>query len=92
MNKKTLPFFITLGLFLLMYAVGSLVYPNFFSLQVFINLFIDNAFLGIAAVGMTFVILSGGIDLSVGSVVALTTMISADLLQRTELRIFSGMR
>jgi simple sugar transport system permease protein len=82
MNKKTLPFFITLGLFLLMYAAGSLAYPNFFSLQVFINLFIDNAFLGIAAVGMTFVILSGGIDLSVGSVVALTTMISADLLQR----------
>jgi simple sugar transport system permease protein len=49
--------------------------------QVFLNLFIDNAFLMIVAVGMTFVIISGGIDLSVGSVIALTTMISAVLIQ-----------
>ena len=35
---------------------------------------------GIVAVGMTFVILSGGIDLSVGSVIALTTMVSAALV------------
>ena len=43
--------------------------------QVFLNLFIDNAFLLVLAVGMTFVILTGGIDLSVGSVVALSTML-----------------
>jgi simple sugar transport system permease protein len=36
------------------------------------NILTDNAFLGIIAVGMTFVILSGGIDLSVGSVIAFT--------------------
>ena len=41
--------------------------------QVFINLLIDNSFLLVVAVGMTFVIISGGIDLSVGSIVALTT-------------------
>ncbi|HOJ99261.1 MAG TPA: sugar ABC transporter permease YjfF [Termitinemataceae bacterium] len=82
MKHKNLPLLITLGLFIVMYGAGSLAYSNFFSLQVFINLFIDNAFLGIAAVGMTFVIISGGIDLSVGSVVALTTMLSADLLQK----------
>ncbi|MCX7829360.1 MAG: hypothetical protein N2315_09250, partial [Thermanaerothrix sp.] len=82
MRQKNLPLLITLGLFMVMYGAGSLAYTNFFSLQVFINLFIDNAFLGIAAVGMTFVIISGGIDLSVGSVVALTTMLSADLLQK----------
>lgn len=82
LDRKHLPFMVTLGLFLLMYTAGSIAYHNFLSLQVFINLFIDNAFLGIAAVGMTFVILSGGIDLSMGSVVALVTMISADLLRR----------
>ena len=54
---------------------------SFFSPQVFLNLFIDNAFLLIVAIGMTFVILSGGIDLSVGSVIALTTMVSAALLE-----------
>lgn len=81
MNRAPKTFLITFGLFALMYGIGSVSYPNFFSLQVFLNLFIDNAFLGIAAVGMTFVIISGGIDLSIGSVVALVTMLSAYLLQ-----------
>jgi len=40
----------------------------------------DNAFLGIVAVGMTFVILSGGIDLSVGSVIAFTGVLLAKLI------------
>ena len=48
----------------------------------FLNLLIDNAFLIVVAVGMTFVILSGGIDLSVGSVIALTTMVSASLVEK----------
>ena len=39
--------------------------------QVFLNLLIDNAFLLVVAIGMTFVILAGGIDLSVGAVLAL---------------------
>jgi simple sugar transport system permease protein len=64
-----------------MAVFGALRYPGFLSLQVFLNLLIDNAFLCVVAVGMTFVILSGGIDLSVGAVVALTTMVSAALLQ-----------
>ena len=46
-----------------------------------LNLFVDNAFLIVLAVGMTFVILTGGIDLSVGSVVALSTMIAARTLR-----------
>ena len=62
--------------------MGSVFYDGFFSLQVFLNLLIDNAFLCIVAVGMTFVILSGGIDLSVGSVIALTTMVSAALVEK----------
>jgi ribose/xylose/arabinose/galactoside ABC-type transport system permease subunit len=71
----------TVLLLLLMFALGSFAYTGFFSLQVVLNLLIDNAFLLVIAIGMTFVILSGGIDLSVGSVLALTTMISAYLLQ-----------
>lgn len=49
--------------------------------QVFLNLFVDNAYLIVLAVGMTFVIVTGGIDLSVGSVVALSTVIVASALQ-----------
>ena len=44
------------------------------------NILTDNAFLGIIAVGMTFVILSGGIDLSVGSVIAFTGVFLAKVI------------
>ena len=56
----------------------------------FLNLLIDNAFLCIVGVGMTFVILSGGIDLSVGSVIALTTMVSAALVEQPALEPGAG--
>ncbi|OBF09969.1 sugar ABC transporter permease YjfF [Mycobacterium sp. ACS4331] len=49
--------------------------------QVFLNLLVDNAYLIVLAVGMTFVILTGGIDLSVGAVVALSTVVLASTLQ-----------
>ena len=70
---------VTLVLLAAIYAVGASRYRGFRSGQVFFNLFIDNAFLIVLAVGLTFVILTGGIDLSVGSVVALSTMIAASL-------------
>jgi simple sugar transport system permease protein len=68
----------------LLYAVASVRYHdlNFFTLQVFLDFFRDNAYLGIAAVGMTFVILSGGIDLSVGAVVGLTGIVLAKLMEQ----------
>ena len=82
LQPKYLPLAATISLFVLMGALGSVFYDGFFSLQVFLNLLIDNAFLCIVAVGMTFVILSGGIDLSVGSVIALTTMVLAWAIER----------
>jgi len=66
----------------LLYAAASLRYEHFFSLQVLVNFFEDNASLGLAAVGLTFVILSGGIDLSVGSVMALSSIVTAVLIER----------
>jgi simple sugar transport system permease protein len=81
LNAKYLPLVATMSLFVLMASMGSLLYPGFFSAQVFLNLLIDNAFLIIVAIGMTFVILTGGIDLSVGSVVALSTMVLATLVE-----------
>jgi galactofuranose transport system permease protein len=77
---KQLPVLVTLALFGLMYGVGVLQYEGFSDSQVFLNIFIDNGFLLVVAIGMTFVILTGGIDLSVGSVVALSTMVSSSLL------------
>ena len=46
------------------------------------DLFAKNTFLIVLAVGMTFVILTGGIDLSVGAVMALGSVIAATLLQQ----------
>jgi len=72
---------VTVVLLAAMLLVGCALYEGFLSLQVMLNLLIDNAFLLVIAIGMGFVILSGGIDLSVGAVLALATMISAWLLQ-----------
>ncbi len=70
--RRHLPVLITLAVFVLGYLICLAQFPSFASTRVIGNLLTDNAFLGIAAVGMTFVILSGGIDLSVGSVIAFT--------------------
>ena len=85
LSQKNIPLLATLLVFMLLYLSGAFAYRGFFSLRVFVNLFIDNAFVGIIAVGMTFVIISGGIDLSVGSLVAFTGVLSANLLSRTNL-------
>ncbi|WP_433223463.1 galactofuranose ABC transporter, permease protein YjfF [Dactylosporangium sp. CS-047395] len=69
-------------LLVIMYSVGVVRYEGFDDTQIVLNVFIDNAFLLVVAVGMTFVILTGGIDLSVGAVVALTTMIAATMLEK----------
>ncbi|MBY5362794.1 sugar ABC transporter permease YjfF [Rhizobium leguminosarum] len=85
MNSKYLPLLATIVIFVLAYAGCALQYPNILSMRVIGNLLTDNAFLGIAAVGMTFVIISGGIDLSIGSVIAFTGVFLAVILQNTSI-------
>ncbi len=84
-NQRTLPLFATIVIFVVAYAVCWMQYPNILSTRVLGNLLTDNAFLGIAAVGMTFVILSGGIDLSIGSVIAFTGIFLAVLFETTSI-------
>lgn len=79
--RRQIPVLATLVLLLVLYGIGVSQYQAFSNVQVIFNVFIDNGFLLVVAVGMTFVILTGGIDLSVGSVVAMTAMVSAWLLQ-----------
>ncbi len=82
-DPRHYPTLVTLGLFILMFGLGSVSFTGFFTLQNFLNLFIDNAYLIVLAVGMTLVIISGGIDLSVGSMLALSTMVSASLVEKS---------
>ena len=80
-------FYVTSLLFVILFGLGSIWFDNFFSWQVFLNLFIDNAHLIIITVGITFAILSGGggIDLSVGAVLSLTCMTLAYLMRDTSI-------
>ncbi|WP_313615067.1 galactofuranose ABC transporter, permease protein YjfF [Agrobacterium sp.] len=79
-HTRNLPFLAALVIFLIAYALCVAQFPNMLSTRVIGNLLTDNAFLGIAAVGMTFVILSGGIDLSIGSVIAFSSVFVAVLV------------
>ena len=73
-NSHTIMLLITIVLFCALYGSGCVMYANkdFGKLQNFLNVLINNAGLLIAACGVTCVMLAGGIDISVGSVVALT--------------------
>ncbi|MCA1971444.1 MAG: sugar ABC transporter permease YjfF [Caenispirillum sp.] len=85
MNARLLPLMATVAIFLVAYAICYAQFPAMLSTRVIGNLLTDNAFLGIAAVGMTFVILSGGIDLSVGAVIAFSGVFIAVVLRDTTL-------
>lgn len=80
--NRLLPVLVTTTVFVAGFIFCSLQFPNFASTRVVANLLTDNAFLGIVAVGMTFVIVSGGIDLSVGSVIGFTTVFLALAIER----------
>jgi simple sugar transport system permease protein len=71
----------TAVLALLAYGIGSIYFDGLRNPQVFLNLFRNSSFLLISAIGMTFVILTGGIDLSVSGILVLTTVASAALLR-----------
>ncbi|RZL72025.1 MAG: sugar ABC transporter permease YjfF [Rhodococcus sp. (in: high G+C Gram-positive bacteria)] len=83
-DRRYLPTFGTIATLILLLVIGQLRYStddrNFISPRLFSNLFIDNSYLLVLAIGLTFVIISGGIDLSVGGVVALVGLVVAKLL------------
>ncbi|HAH77906.1 MAG TPA: sugar ABC transporter permease YjfF [Ruminococcaceae bacterium] len=81
LRSKYFPIIITSVLFVVLFGIGSALFEGFFSLQVFLNLFIDNAYLIVIATGMSMVLILGGIDISVGSVIAMVCMASAAMLR-----------
>ncbi len=78
-NPKYVMVYATLGVFLIIYLLGALLFGDkgFTTIRTLMLMFIDNAYIGISAVGMTMVLISGGIDLSVASVASLTGMFIA---------------
>ncbi|MBX3095745.1 MAG: sugar ABC transporter permease YjfF [Fimbriimonadaceae bacterium] len=84
LSQERLPVLITSVVAIAMFLIAGFKYDNFLTLRVFFNLFSDNAFLGIVAVGLTFVILTGGIDLSVGSMVGCSSIMLATLIRDSQ--------
>ncbi len=78
-NPNFIMVYAAILIFLIIYAFGAIMYGKvgFTTLRTFINMFIDNSYYGISAVGMTMVLITGGIDLSVAAVASLTGMIIA---------------
>lgn len=78
-NPKYIMVLATIGIFLAIYIAGAIMYGDkgFTKLRTFMMLFVDNAYIGISAVGMTMVLITGGIDLSVAAVASLTGMFIA---------------
>lgn len=77
MRSRIFPLVATFAVFVILYLIGYQRFPAFGTTRVIANFLTDKSFLGIIAVGMTFVIISGGIDLSVGSVIAFTGVFCA---------------
>lgn len=83
LDGNTFLLVITIVLFCVMYVAGMVIFKDkgFMKLQVFLNLFISNAGLIVIAAGMTIIMITGGIDISVGSVVALVCMMLAWMME-----------
>lgn len=80
-DRKYLPVTVTIVLFVAAFAAASIKYTGFGTPQVFYNMLIDNSFIIISAVGVTFVLISGNIDLSMGAMIAFISMVSAALTE-----------
>ena len=69
----------TIVVFAALFVTGGLLYKYFFSPLVLGHILADNAFIITAAIGTTFVIISGGIDLSIGSMIGFVGVVMASL-------------
>ena len=75
---------ITIALFAVMYIAGMIIFADkgFAKPQMFLNLFVSNAGLLVIACGLTIVMITGGIDISVGSFVAMGCMMLAWMMEK----------
>jgi simple sugar transport system permease protein len=79
MRQTWAPLAATIAVFVALFGAGGGLYNHFLSTLVLGNILGDNAFLIVAAIGANFVILSGGIDLSIGSMIGFVGVVMAKL-------------
>lgn len=76
-----------LGLLLVLLVAAPFTYPGFYEWGNVRNILAQNVPFGITAVGMTFVMIAGGFDLSVGSVYASAAVFFASMADRTSVGV-----
>ncbi|MCW5776130.1 MAG: hypothetical protein KIS87_06805 [Phycisphaeraceae bacterium] len=82
LSPQDVPLAATVGVLLALFAACAIAFPGFLSPGVARNLLVGNAALGLVCIGMTFVIISGGIDLSVGAAIGFSSILIASLVQQ----------
>jgi ribose/xylose/arabinose/galactoside ABC-type transport system permease subunit len=81
MSNESFITLIMIGVMVVLFVVAGTVVPNFFQLQNLINLFTNNWFVVIIGIGVTFLLITGNFDLSVGGVIAMTGVLSVYFCQ-----------
>jgi ribose transport system permease protein len=71
-----------LGALIILIVVGAIISPHFLKPTNLINVIRQIAIVGIVGIGMTFVILTSGIDLSVGAIVGIVSVVSAGMMHQ----------
>lgn len=91
-NSSTFLLLTTILLFVVMYVAGMIIFydSGFAKPQMFLNLFVSNAGLLVIGCGMTIVMITGGIDISVGSVTALVCMVSAYVMENKGMSAYAA--
>ncbi len=84
MLKKFVIFFVLVGLM----ALFSILSPYFFTVQNLTNVFVQQSYVIIAAVGLSFVMISGGMDLSIGWQMSLVGVFTAVLMKNIGLPVW----
>jgi len=92
LSNTTLLLTITIGVFVLMYGLAMIIWGGgFLNPQQFLNIFNNNAYLIIVGCGLTIVMITAGIDISVGGVIALITMVTCVYLQNKGGSVFGAL-
>jgi ribose/xylose/arabinose/galactoside ABC-type transport system permease subunit len=87
LNKRTLETYSLILIVLGLFVVLSVITRTFFTASNLLNVLRQISINGILAIGMTFVVLTGGIDLSVGSIVAFCGIVSAGLIRDAKMPV-----
>jgi ribose/xylose/arabinose/galactoside ABC-type transport system permease subunit len=78
-------------LFIVVFLIFGLLSPRFFALQSFETILKQASYIGIVAIGMTFVILTAGIDLSVGSNMYVSAAVAGLVMQNFKAPVWVGL-